>query len=189
MKSEASVYLEQIRDMSDALERTIDEIAAPQFNQRPGPQLNPVGWNYFHLLRIWDLDLNWMCKGQSPLEDAWHRGGFTGKSGYDPDGKGGLSTGTGYGYSDDEVDEVQIEPKILKEYQRMLMAETEEFLRAAGEDEMRSRTPSLLDPDQTRSGAERMQHTIAHSHGHIGEMRYAMGVLGWRDPSNPGRNR
>lgn len=34
-----------------------------------------------------------------------------------------------------------------------------------------------------------MQHTIAHSYGHLGEIRYALGALGWRDPSYPGSNR
>jgi hypothetical protein len=186
MTCDSPVYLAQIKDMDDTLGRLIDEVPVEQFNQRPGPRLNPIGWNHFHLLRIWDLDLNWMCKGQMPEEDAWHRGGFSEKTGYYPDGKGGLSLGLGYGYSDDEVDEIQIEAEILKEYQRMLMMETEAYLSDASEDEMCRQTPSLLNPDQMRSGAERFQHLIAHSYGHIGEIRYAMGMLGWSDPSYPG---
>ncbi len=66
--------------------------------------LNPVGWNYWHALRVWDLDLNWLIKGQKPDEDAWHRGEFTARSGYDPDGIGLRGSGIGLGYSDAEVD-------------------------------------------------------------------------------------
>jgi hypothetical protein len=58
MKTEASVYLEQIRNLSEGLGRMIDDIPAEQFNQRPEPHLNTVGWNYFHLLRVWDLYFN-----------------------------------------------------------------------------------------------------------------------------------
>jgi uncharacterized damage-inducible protein DinB len=97
--------------------------------------------------------------------------------------------GLGYGYSDDEVDEVQIEASTLKAYHQMLMAETTDYLNAADDGELKRRSPSVLNTEVTRSNAERMQHTIAHSHGHIGEIRYAMGLLGWRDESYPDPNR
>jgi hypothetical protein len=186
MMSEATVYLEQIRELSGTLERIIDDVSAEHFNQRPGPHLNPVGWNCFHLLRIWDLDLNWACKGQPKDQDAWHRGDFSEKSGYDPDGKGGLGYGVGWGYSDDEVDELQIEADVLKQYQRMLMDETEDYLGTVDEDELRRLTESVVHPGQFSSVAQRMHHLIGHSYGHVGEIRYALGVLGWRDASYPG---
>jgi hypothetical protein len=72
VSKEAEVYLEQLTAMSGMLELVIDQVPMGRFNQRPGPHLNPVGWNYFHLLRIWDLDLIWKCKGQNPDNDAWH---------------------------------------------------------------------------------------------------------------------
>ena len=58
----------------------VEEVPADKLHARPGPHLNPVGWNYWHALRVWDLDINWQIKGQSPTEDAWHRGDFTTKS-------------------------------------------------------------------------------------------------------------
>jgi hypothetical protein len=189
MSREVAVYLELMTDMSETLERLIDEVPTEWFNRRPGQGLNPVGWNYFHLLRIWDLDLNWKCKGQKQEDDAWHRGRFSAASGYSPDGKGGMGLGLGYGYSDQEVDEVQISAEVLKAYHQMLMSETAAYLDAADEDELQRRSPSVLDANVTRSNAERMQHTIAHCHGHIGEMRYALGALGWRDKSYPGAAR
>jgi hypothetical protein len=185
MASEASVYLTQIEELAKTLESVIDDVPAGQFNQRPGPHLNPVGWNYFHLLRVWDMYFNWDCREQPPEEDAWHRGGFTEKSGYQPDGKGSRGLGIGFTYTDEEVDEIQIEPGILKQYQRMLLAETEAFLRDAGEDDLRRIVVPVLYRGETRTIAQRMRHLIMHSYQHVGEMRYAMGVLGWRDPSYP----
>lgn len=184
--SEASIYLTQIKELSETLEQVIAEVPPAQFNERPGPHLNPVGWNCFHLLRVWEVDVNMICRGQSLHGDAWHRGGFTEKSGYDPVGKGALGLGDGYGYSDDDVDEIQIDPAVLSEYQQLLWEETSAYLSDASDDEMHRQAPTVLDPYRTKSVAEQLRHVIAHSYEHVGEMRYAMGMLGWSDPSYPG---
>jgi hypothetical protein len=185
VKREASIYLALIRETADTLERIAVEVPAEQFNHRPGPHLNPVSWNYFHLLRVWDFYLNRECREMPYDEDAWHRGDFTERSGYRPDGKGRRGLGIGFGYTDDEVDEIQIAPAILVEYLRMLMHETEAFLADVSEDELRRVTHSAIHPGQTSTVAQRMQDLVLHSCSHAGEMRYAMGVLGWRDPSYP----
>ena len=184
--SEASVYLTQINEMSDTLERVIADVPAAHFNQRPGPHLNPIGWNYFHVLRVWEVDVNWICRGQSRNEDAWHRGGFTERAGYDPDGKGSLGIGDGYGYSDANVDAVQIDSAVLGEYQKLLLADTIAYLRNADDDEMQRHVPTVFGPYQTDSVAGQLRHLISHSYEHVGEMHYAMGMLGWSDPSYPG---
>lgn len=183
--NESSIYLTQFRDFSGLLLRQIDRVPDHLFNKRPGPHLNPVGWNYFHILRIWDLDLNWLCRGQERDEDAWHRGGFTEMSGYNPMGKGGHGLGVGYGYTDEEVDEVTVSAGILKKYHELLMADTEAYLSNANADELQRQAPTVLNPDQTKATREQIQHTILHSNGHIGEIRYAMGMLGIHDLSYP----
>jgi hypothetical protein len=181
--NEASIYRTQVRDMSESLTKEVARVPSDLFNKRPGPGQNPVGWNYFHILRVWDLDFNWLCRGQQPTEDAWHRGGFTEKSGYNPDGKGGLGVGVGYGYTDEEVDEVVISADVLRQYHEMLLNETVEYLEAADNDELRRQAPSLLSPDQPKEVSVQIRHTIGHSYSHIGEIRYAMGILGIHDAS------
>jgi hypothetical protein len=182
----ASVYLEQITALAGTLEEVFEEVPPDMFNKRPGPHLNPIGWNCFHLLRVWDRYLNWECRGQSPREDAWHRGGFTEKSGYNPDGKGYGGFGIGFTYTDREVDEIQIRQSVLAEYLQMLMAETEAFLHDADEDELQRSVISPLYPDRPSRVGLRMQHIVSHSFEHVGSLLYAAGVLGWRDPSYPG---
>jgi hypothetical protein len=108
VSTEASVCLEMIGEVADTLERIAVEVPAEQFNQQPEPHLNTVGWNYFHLHRVWDMYVNRECREQPHDGDAWHRGGFTKESGYNPDGKGRRGLGIGFGYTDDEVDEIQI---------------------------------------------------------------------------------
>jgi hypothetical protein len=183
--NEASIYLIQFQNFSDSLLGEIDRVPDHLFNRRPGPHLNPVGWNYFHLLRIWDLDLNWLCRGQDRDEDAWHRGGFTEKSGYNPVGKGWRGRGVGYGYTDDEVDELNVTAAVLKQYHDLLLADTETYLSRASDEEMQRQAPSVLNPDETKPTAVQIRHIVGHSYGHIGEIRYAMGMFGLHDHSYP----
>ncbi len=182
--SDSEIYLTQIRSASDFLGTQVEEVPADLLYARPGPSLNTVGWNYFHVLRVWDADLNWLAKGQNPMEDAWHRGEFTEKSGYNPDGKGGRGSGLGFGYSDSEVDELDDIPvSVLQEYQQQLMDETEEYLSSSDEAEMQREFES---PFGTDNPAARMQHTVGHTWNHIGELRFIKGMHGIYDGTYPG---
>ena len=184
--TESAIYLEQLQAVSEALHRELATTPETAIHARPGPGLNSVIWNYYHLLRIWDYDLNWAIKGQNPTEDAWHRGGFTDKSGYNPDGKGTDGFGLGSRYTDVDVDELNvIDPQILDEYHNHLLAETEEYLQQANSEELRRQVTIPYDPSQTATCAARIHHTIGSCWIHVGEMRYAKGVLGYHDPSYP----
>jgi hypothetical protein len=175
-----------IQSTSDALLTRVKEVPAEKLHERPGAGLNPVGWNYWHALRVWDLDINWQIAGQNPTDDAWHRGDLTAKSGYNPDGIGMRGTGIGLGYTDAEVDALDvISFDIMREYHEMLLAETMTFLDSAGDEEMRRSIPAPGErPDTTV--AARLQHIVTHTWGHIGELSYAKGMLGMTDGTYPG---
>jgi len=179
---DADIYLSQIRGMSNYLTQRTAEVSPEQFSRRPGPSLNPVSWNYFHILRVWDMDLNVLAKGQSPSEDAWHRGEFSAKSGYNPDGKGMRGIGIGTGYSDAEVDELSVSREVLDEYHAMLLAETEAFLKEASDADFQREVQGFRGPEPVSA---RFQHIIGHSWMHIGELGYAKGVLGFHDQTYP----
>lgn len=184
---EADVYLEQVEALSDFLELQLADVPQDKLHQRPGPHQNTVGWNYWHLLRIWDMDLNGVAKGLKPEEDAWHRGDFTAKTGYNPDGKGLRGSGLGVGYTDDEVDELQMELSTLKEYHDMLLAETRDYLASVDPEELRREIPHPFRPNQKTKIGKQIQHLISHSYNHGGELRYAKGLLGIHDPTYPGK--
>jgi hypothetical protein len=177
-------YLEQINGMSDFLANAVAEVDEAKLRQRPGEYLNPVGFIYFHILRIWDLDLNIMIQGRTPAEDAWHRGGFTELLGYSPDGKGGNGMGLGFGYTDAEVDEVPYAFEPLRTYHEQLLEETRAYLNDANDDEL-NRIIKFREQDTT-TGA-RVQHTIGHSWNHIGEIRMTKSMIGYLDPTTPAR--
>jgi hypothetical protein len=180
--SAGAIYLQQIETMSEFLDTVLSEIDDERFSLRPAPERNPVGFVYFHLLRVWDLDLNILCKGQPAESDAWHRGGYSDAMGYSPDGKGGRGAGNGFGYSDQEVDEVPYRKDVLGRYHHQLLDETRAYLQSATDAEL-ERTIMLRD-QPTTTGA-RMQHTAAHSWNHIGEIRMTRTMLGFPDPTTP----
>ncbi|MGH9175692.1 MAG: DinB family protein, partial [Vicinamibacterales bacterium] len=178
-------YIEQIETLSDLISKQVAELDDDLLRKRPGPALNPPGFIYFHLLRVWDLDLSILINGKSPAEDIWHRGGFGESLGYNPDGKGGRGMGMGFGYNDQEVDEVPYRLEPLRAYHAQLLDETLAYLNDASDEEL-SR-PITVSGQPTTTGA-RIQHTIGHSWNHTGELRMTKSMLGFHDPTTPPRD-
>jgi hypothetical protein len=172
--NESQVYLEQLTTLSNELKTEITGTDANLMYQRPAPSVNTPGFLYWHILRIWDLDLNHFIKAQPDDGDAWYRGGFTDKAGYDPSAHGpGRLPGMGFGYTDEEVDEIAVIPvEVLIAYHDQLMAETVELLNS--DIDLRAEfTPPGRSP---MTAAARLQHLIGHSYGHLGDIRFAKGL-------------
>ena len=182
--AQRDAYIEQVQAMSDMLGTQISELDQTQLRTRPGQYLNPPGFLYFHILRVWDMDINVLVGGNKPSDDAWHRGGFGAAMGYESDGKGGRGLGIGFGYTDAEVDEVPYQYEPLKNYHDQLLAETLTYLNDANDEELARELTAL--GQQTTTGA-RVQHLIAHSWNHIGELRMTKSMLGFHDPTTPPR--
>lgn len=185
--NEVDIYRQQIESADRALNVALDGVTDENLHQRPGPHLNPAGWNYWHLLRVWDLDLNHLIRGQSRGKDAWHRGGFTERTGYEPLGNGRGGSGNGFGYTDAEVDAIQMPLADLRAYHDMLLEETRAYLDSADEAEMGREFPSPTNPSEMLTPRQRLQHHIGHVWNHVGEMRYAKGVIGITDSTYPGK--
>jgi hypothetical protein len=176
--SELQSYRTMIGYASADLEEAVSLIPAEVFGKRPAPGANPASFVYFHVLRHWDRDINVRILGQMPDADAWHREGFTGLTGYDPKGKGAstLGMGTGYGYSDSEVDEVPANKDAFMRYQRVLKAETDRLLDSL--DDQSVRGERILPSGAKITTAGRFQHLIAHTYLHIGDIEYIKGLVG-----------
>lgn len=177
MTDEARIYIEQLETFGRAIEGELAHISHAILWTRPCPHMNSIGWNYWHLLRIWDYDLNWAIRAREPLDDLWHRNGFTSRSGYDPDGKGTDRNGLGSRYRDFEVDELNIRLDVLREYHAELLADTIEYLQGAENAELRRTVIPPSDPGNPQEAANRIRHTIGQAWMHLGELRYARGVL------------
>jgi hypothetical protein len=182
--SHNQIYLEQIIAMSDALTAQISELDDEMLRTRPGHALNSAGFIYFHLLRVWDLDLNVLIRGRSAKDDAWHLGGYGEELGYNLDGKGMMGMGIGTGYNDQEVDEIPYRSATLRRYHQQLMDETRSYLDHADDAEL---FREITVRKQPSSPSLRLQHVVAHSWNHIGELRMTKGMLGFADPTTPPR--
>lgn len=177
-------YISQFRTMTDEVTALFDDVPDELLYKRPGPSQNPIGWNYWHFLRIWDSGLHSIIGGKDLKEQTWWRGGFAEQSGYDPAGLGGRGGGTGMGYTDAEVDAVQVPLEIIQAYHRQLLAETEEYLRSADDEELNRVVPYWAGETTC---AKMVEQAIRNCWMHYGEMRYAKGILGRPDASYPGR--
>ncbi len=161
---EARIYIEQIDTMSATLSDASAGLPRGDLlHALPGPGLNSIGWNYWHLLRIWDYDLNWSIRGSHPHDDLWHRQRFTARSGYNPDGKGTDGNGLGSRYRDFEVDELNIPFNVLNEYHDALLAETRVYLDEAGERRVTPHRRPAVRPEQ--STGSRQPHPPHHRSG------------------------
>lgn len=183
---ETRAYMQMIETMCAEIGGAVDEVPEADLYRRPGPHQNPVGWNYWHLLRIWDYDMNWLARGLGQQGDAWHRGGFSEKSGYNPDGTGMNGMGLGMGHTDAEVDAVNVPLSILHEYRDQLKREAEEYLSNVSEAELGARVSFPNQPDRVATARERIQNAIRNGWLHYGEIRYAKGILGHYDATYPG---
>jgi hypothetical protein len=172
--SETQAYRTMIDYASNDLMTTIETVPDELFVKRPAPDANPVGFIYFHVLRHWDRDINVRIQGQPVENDLWHRAGFTEISGYDPDGKG--LYGSGYGYSQDEVDGMTAGKDALVQYHRALFDETHRLLDSLTGADLMIERPSPSGSRLTTAG--RLQHLIAHTYVHVGDIEYAKGLIG-----------
>lgn len=174
--SELESYRTMIQFANNDLREAVSTVNDARFGERPIPDANPVNFVYFHVLRHWDRDINVRIQGQDPGKDAWHRGGFTEITGYNPDGKGDPGIGTGYGYSQTEVDEVTTDKAALLRYQRTLWEETDALLTSLDEESLRVERTSPSGSTLTTAG--RFQHLIAHTYLHVGDIEYIKGLVG-----------
>lgn len=182
--SAGAIYLEQISAMSDALAKFVEDLSDEQLATRPGPYLNPPGFIYFHLLRVWDLDLNVIINGRPIEQDAWHRGSYSDDLGYSPDGKGGGGLGLGFGFTDHDVNEVPYRMEPLRRYHQQLMDETRALLDGASDQDIER---EVRFRDNMVTVGARLQHTVAHCWNHTGELRMTKSMLGFHDPTTPPR--
>ena len=111
--NEITAYREQIDGLDTMLTAQIAEVPDAILYRRTGPSQNPIGFIYWHILRIWDLDHS-LRTGTNPLtDDLWHRHDFAAKADYSPDGLGLRGLGMGIGYTDAQVDGVRIPRELL----------------------------------------------------------------------------
>lgn len=166
-----------VREATGDLRETVEDIPQEQFEQRPGPGLNPAGFIYFHVLRCWDLDVNVLCQGQARDADAWHRGGFSDELSYEPLGNGMGGSGVGFGYTDGEVDATPKDLDALMRYHQLLEDETYAYFDTVSIDELNREHTSENSRENPYKPERWLRHMISHTNMHIGDIQYVTGMV------------
>jgi uncharacterized damage-inducible protein DinB len=108
-----------LRRLHDMLDRTLDDISEAQLHASPGPKVNTVAWNLFHVVRTEDNIVRFVL--QDRRSPVWAEGGYADKLGLPP-----VAQGTGM--STEEAQALRIKDLALwKEYQQKVWASTEEL--------------------------------------------------------------
>jgi hypothetical protein len=171
------IYIQQLRSVSEILTQRIEGLDN-RLPERPGARLNPPGFIYWHVLRVWDHDLRDL-RGGSALDDIWHRNGFTAETDYEPAvtrGDDGADYADGYNYDDAQVDAVPYDADWLARYHRLLLDETIAWLEGVELDF--ARPIALVARAEQTTAAETLDHLIIHSSYHVGELQMTRGLLG-----------
>lgn len=175
--SEIDVLRQLIDEADKDLWQTVEGAPQEVFERRPAPGLNPPGFIYFHLLRHWDRDVAVRCLGREPEQDIWHQGGFSSELDYEPLGKGSTSIGTGFGYSEAEVDATPKDLQVLMRYHRMLQDETTVYLDGADDETLHEERTSPHSIENPYTPERWLRHLISHTNMHIGDIQYALGAV------------
>ncbi len=181
---EAQFYMEELGFLSDFLQGHLREVPDELFYKRPFPKMNPIGFIYYHLLRMWDYDQT-IARRMELKDDLWHRENWAEKAHYQPAGLGIHGLGVGIGYTDAEVDALQIPRQVLTDYHNAILAETRTFMDTAESADIRESRPHPITEGLMITAAERLQHTVLHSAMHVGEIRYIKGIFGYPDSTYP----
>lgn len=175
--SEKQVLRLLIDEAAKDLWETVEGVPQEVFEQRPAPGLNPAGFIYFHVLRHWDRDVTVRCLGREPEDDIWHREGFSIEVDYEPLGNGSAGIGTGFGYSDAEVDATPMDLVALMRYQHILQTETARYLDEVDEATLYEERTSPHSIENPYKPERWLRHLISHTNMHIGDIQYALGAV------------
>lgn len=178
-----------VEQSSGKLRRAAGGLPDGLFGKRPGLSLNPIGFIYFHVLRSWDEDLNVLCRGRSPEDDAWHRAGLSDELGYEPLGRGAGGRGVGVGFSDAEVDAVPKRFEMLSRYHDLLDGETGAYFDMVTVEEFNRQREA--GPAHGHLGAYTPARlwgmVVLHHAEHSGDIKFVKGMLGMPDTTYPGK--
>lgn len=173
---EVEIYRRMMERASSDLRTAVAGVTGDAYGARPTDDANSVNFIYFHVLRHWDYDINYICRRQEADADAWHRHEIGGLMGYHPLGLGKRGLGTGYGYTSEEVAGVPVNKDALNRYHDVMELEMAEFLEDI--DPVTLDAP-MTEPDGRQSTLGlRIRHLIAHTFFHVGDIEYVKGLVG-----------
>jgi hypothetical protein len=155
-----------VNSMHQALLNDVKALEPEQLKWKPAPKTNPIGFLFWHAVRLEDNTVSgWQKKTPVWEEDRWY-------TKFNLDAK---AYGTGFQEADvDKIAKLPLEQVIA--YAEKVFRNTEIYIRSLDEDKL-DFTPNPERPNWT-IGTMLNSFVIAHGWWHLGEIRYIKGMLG-----------
>ena len=144
----------------------VDGLTDDQLAFRPGPDANSIAWLVWHLARIQDSHVAEVAG----RPQVWEAQGFVDR--FDlPLGR----DDTGYGHTSDQVAKVRASAGLLADYLGAVHAQTVEYLRTLGDDDLDRIVDERWDPPVTLG--VRLVSVVDDDCQHVGQAAYVRGLL------------
>ena len=163
----AALLADAFGRIREIVHRTVTGLTPEELAVRLDEEANSIGWLVWHLTRVQDDHV----AGVAGTEQIWTSGGWADRFGLPFD-----RSETGYGFSPDQVAQVQIEsPQLLLDYGAAVHEKTAGFLRGLSDDDLDRVVDTRWDPPVTLG--VRLVSVLSDDLQHIGQAAYVRGLL------------
>ena len=155
-----------ISEMNMVYVSDIKDLTAEQLAWKPATGANPIGFIFWHSMRIQDEMINDLMKKPS----VWKSRNWGGKLGLDEEAHG-------MGFKEPDVDKVAALPLgELVDYARLVTQSTDDYLKSLDDDKL----DALPDPEKPKRSIAMIlrNYILAHGWWHLGEIKYLKGLQG-----------
>ena len=149
------------------LRRAIEGLDADALSRRVAPGSNTIAWLAWHLVRVQDDHIADVAQ----VEQVWTADGWAGRFGlpFPPEA-------TGYGFSSEEVAQVQVpSADLLLAYAAAVHDRTAQFLRGLSDDDLDTIVDTRWDPEVTLG--VRLVSVLSDDLQHVGQAAFLRGLL------------
>ncbi len=149
-----------------ALREDMAEVPADWLFWQPEPGLNHIGFLFWHLVRDEDTVVSWVTH----QPELWVSAGWHERLGMDPQEQG-------TGLDPTNIAEFRYDPVVFQEYAEAVWARTGPALGTLTEEDL---DRAAWKDSPWNIGQQLVEGSLCHAWVHLGEIRYVMGLRGWR---------
>ncbi len=162
----------QFQSVRNQVTAAFKDLDAAQLNWSPRPDANTIGFLIWHALRTWD-GYQSMLAGTTDLYESedWPQ-----RFGFDVQGRGVEGSGTGTGFTPEDVALVKPAPETLDQYLEALFNFTQRYLAIATDESLGQSFQVPWWPGPVPQ-ARVLSHILIHTLMHAGEAQYVRGLL------------
>lgn len=161
------VLIYAYEQIQETLRRAISGLDGAQLTRRVGDEANTIAWLAWHLIRVQDDHV----ADVAGREQVWTAEGWADRFGLPFD-----ASETGYGFSPDQVAQVQVESAdLLLHYAADVHARTIDFLSGLADTDLDRIVDTRWDPPVTLG--VRLVSVLSDDLQHIGQAAYVRGLL------------